>query len=161
MKERILAKHKELILQLISKDTPKARISRQLGCDIKTLNTYLRSIGVVYHGNQSGLGFKKYQQRDDYVPYERYIKECSVHSNKLRRKLLREGLKDYKCESCGNTQWLDRDIPLEVHHKNGDKNDNTLENLQLLCPNCHAMTDTYRGRNVRRRRIYAEVSEMA
>ncbi|MBR5100568.1 MAG: HNH endonuclease [Bacteroidales bacterium] len=50
------------------------------------------------------------------------------------------------CESCNLSRWLNRDIPLEIHHINGINTDNRLENLQLLCPNCHALTDNYRGR---------------
>jgi predicted HNH restriction endonuclease len=47
---------------------------------------------------------------------------------------------------------LGNPIPLELHHIDGDKTNNTLENFQLLCPNCHALTDSYRGKNVKKKR---------
>ena len=50
------------------------------------------------------------------------------------------------CENCGLIEWLGQQIPLEIHHINGVNTDNRIENLQLLCPNCHALTDNYRGR---------------
>ncbi|MBR0109289.1 MAG: HNH endonuclease [Bacteroidales bacterium] len=50
------------------------------------------------------------------------------------------------CESCNRSEWLGQAIPLEIHHLNGNNTDNRLENLKLLCPNCHALTDNYRGR---------------
>ena len=59
-------------------------------------------------------------------------------------------LRGHKCESCNNTEWLGQPIKLEVHHINGDKRDNTLENLQLLCPNCHSYTDKYGVKNTKR-----------
>lgn len=68
----------------------------------------------------------------------------------LRRRLIEEGVKEARCESCGRDSWLDGPIPLELDHINGDRRDNRLENLRLLCPNCHALTDTYRGRNIGR-----------
>ena len=70
----------------------------------------------------------------------------------LVRRLIEEGLMTWKCHCCGLTEWLGERIPLELDHINGVHDDNRLENLRLLCPNCHAMTPTYRGRNVRRRR---------
>ncbi len=75
------------------------------------------------------------------------IQNSSYQSYKLKKRLLTEGLKERRCECCGLTDWQGKPIPLELHHINGDNRDHRFENLQLLCPNCHAMTDTYRGRN--------------
>lgn len=65
----------------------------------------------------------------------------------LKRVLLREGLKHYSCEICGISEWLGRPLSLALHHVNGNGRDNRLENLQLLCPKCHAQTENFAGRN--------------
>lgn len=75
------------------------------------------------------------------------IENSSYQTNKLRLRLLKEGLKKPICETCNNTEWNGKPIPLEVSHKNGNNSDNRLENLELICPNCHALTDSYRGKN--------------
>jgi hypothetical protein len=66
----------------------------------------------------------------------------------LRKRLIAEGLRAHRCEQCLRSVWNDRPIPLELDHVNGRRDDNRLLNLRLLCPNCHAQTDTYRGRNI-------------
>jgi Zn finger protein HypA/HybF involved in hydrogenase expression len=79
---------------------------------------------------------------------EEYLKEDSVvQSFKLKGRLISEGLKEHKCECCGITEWNGKPAPIELDHINGDHHDNRLENLRILCPNCHAQTDTYRGKN--------------
>lgn len=85
-----------------------------------------------------------------YIPFNEYIKGKHVQTNKVRKKLLKEGIKKHICECCLNITWNGQPIPLEVHHKDGDKTNNSLKNLQLLCPNCHALTDTYCGRNTKK-----------
>jgi 5-methylcytosine-specific restriction endonuclease McrA/transposase len=69
----------------------------------------------------------------------------------VKSRLLGADLKKRECERCGLASWHDRPLSLELHHRNGDGNDNRLENLALLCPNCHSQTDTWGGRNRRLR----------
>ena len=71
------------------------------------------------------------------------------HNLKLR--LLKEGVKQNRCERCELSAWQGEPLSLALHHINGDRLDNRLENLELLCPNCHSQTDTYSGRNGHRR----------
>lgn len=69
------------------------------------------------------------------------------NTHKLKNRLIKEGIKYVKCENCLLTEWLNLPIPLELHHVDGNRKNNKLENIQLLCPNCHARTDNYRGKN--------------
>ena len=74
-------------------------------------------------------------------------KGSNIGSFKLKNKLFDNGLKERKCECCGRTEWMGKPINLQLHHINGDNTDNRLENLQILCPNCHSYTDNYCGKN--------------
>lgn len=83
------------------------------------------------------------------IPLEEILTENSPYKtiSKLKEKLFKANLKERKCEICGNTEWLGQAIPLELHHINGINTDHRIENLQILCPNCHATTENYRGKN--------------
>jgi len=75
------------------------------------------------------------------------VTNCYYQSHKLRLRLIKEKIKEHRCESCNNTEWLGKPIALELEHINGIHTDNRIENLKLLCPNCHSLTETYRGKN--------------
>ena len=63
--------------------------------------------------------------------------------------LVQTGYKEYKCECCGISEWNGKSIRLQLHHKDGNPMNNNLENLEVLCPNCHTQTDNYGSKNTR------------
>lgn len=72
------------------------------------------------------------------------IKNSSYNwSSNLKKRLLKDNLLEYKCYSCGIIDWQGKDLSLQLEHKNGDHSDNRLNNLELLCPNCHSQTKTF------------------
>ena len=73
-----------------------------------------------------------------------------IKSHKLRLRLIREKILTKECSSCHLNTWLNQPIPLELDHIDGNHSNNTLNNLRLICPNCHAQTPTYRGKNIGR-----------
>lgn len=92
-------------------------------------------------------GKKLENRRKPLVEYLRY--GSNVRGTFLKKKLLDEKIFERKCSNCDLDKWLDALIPLELDHVDGDNENNNLENLRLLCPNCHALTDTYCGKNVK------------
>lgn len=71
----------------------------------------------------------------------------------LKKRLIKEKGFEYKCYNCNLTEWMGKPIPIEVEHINGIHTDNRIENLTFLCCNCHALTDTYKGKNVKNKII--------
>jgi len=72
-----------------------------------------------------------------------------IGSYHLKRRLLKEGILEPVCAVCRLVEWQGRPIPLELDHVDGDYENNSIINLRLLCPNCHALTPTYRAQNAR------------
>ncbi len=89
-----------------------------------------------------GKKFGPRSRLEDYLANRR-----PIQSFKLKNRLLAEGILRWQCRSCKLTTWLGKPIPLELEHKDGNPRNNSLENLELLCPNCHTFTPTYRGKN--------------
>ena len=94
--------------------------------------------------NKGGVSPRKKIELDTVL-----VENSTYHSYKLKNRLLKEGIKQHKCEWCGIVEWNGKPAPIELDHINGVRTDNRLENLRILCPNCHAQTKTYRGRNIK------------
>lgn len=129
-----------------------AEVLRFLGLAVrpgnyKTINKYIKSLelNTTHFVGQNWVGTR------NTVPSKRPIDEILVvnstyNTSHLRDRLIKEGLKNWVCEMCHRRMWLGSPIALETDHINGVNNDHRLENLRFLCPNCHATTDTWRGR---------------
>lgn len=86
----------------------------------------------------TGQGWNKDQQLKDWTHYKK--------GASIKKHLIRDN--GHQCEQCKNESWLGESIPLEIHHKDGDRTNNTLDNLLLLCCNCHALTPNWRARKM-------------
>lgn len=83
------------------------------------------------------------------IPIEDILIDGSTYqTRKLKDRLIKEGYFKNACFICGIDSWLDNPIILELHHINGKSDDHRLNNLQLICPNCHSQTDNFCGKNI-------------
>lgn len=140
---------KELMEEAVKNALSIAQVCRNLGLkpiggNYKTVARKIEEFDIDsshFTGQSWNKGLKHIPETSIF-PLEDILKEnISYKSDTLRQRLISEGIKKEECEVCGYTENL------ELHHINGDHYDNRLENLQILCPNCHAKTSNYRGRN--------------
>jgi 5-methylcytosine-specific restriction endonuclease McrA len=118
------------------------------GSNPKTLRKKMDEFGVDY-SHFTGQAWNKNPNnpvyKGKYLP--KLCEHSSLSSANVKELVYRLGLKENKCEICGITEWQGKPIICELHHINGDSTDNRIENLQILCPNCHSQTDNFRSRN--------------
>lgn len=88
-----------------------------------------------------------------------FKENCKHNRNCLRRFIIKNNILPYRCEICGNSEWNGKTLSLEIDHINGINNDNRLENLRFLCPNCHSQTTTYGSRNQQKNESKYEITE--
>lgn len=142
---------KDVLSDIISNSISKRECLIKLnlkphGGNYRILNRYIEMFKLDT-SHFLGQGWNKNNSPADIKPIEKYFNnEIPITSYKLKNRILKEKIKNYKCEICGLEKWNNQKIPLELHHINGNNKDNSLNNLQLLCPNCHALTDNYRNR---------------
>jgi len=84
------------------------------------------------------------------VPEIVLVENSKFGNAPVKNMIKRDSLLEHKCNRCGIDSWLGEELVIQLHHKNGNRHDHRIENLELLCPNCHSLTDTYKGKNERR-----------
>lgn len=86
------------------------------------------------------------------LPYSKIFKSNSnVNRNIVKNRIIKDNLIIYECHNCKNNgSWLNKPLSLQLEHINGISNDNRLENLRFLCPNCHSQTETYAGKKLKK-----------
>ena len=133
---------KREVLDWINAEEPKAWICRQLACRPDTLNSFLKKWGVAYEGSR-GVRGKDTNYSPTKLPLETFADRPYTTSHKLKLRLYSEGVKKPECELCGIDSWLGKPLSMHLHHMDGNRFNNSLDNLQILCPNCHTQTDSY------------------
>ena len=114
------------------------------GNNIATLDKRIKEYGI----DASHFTGRHYVENDAaYIPYSEYENgNKKIRAFALKKKLFKEGLKEEKCEICGLTEWMGKHIVFQIHHKDGNNQNNSLDNLMILCPNCHSQTENYCGK---------------
>lgn len=139
-----IQERKEDILKWIKESRSKAYMCNELHCKQATLNAHLLKMGIIYDGQQVSKGRPSSGRKTA----EEYIRGSHVQSHVLKKKLIQEGIKKCECEICGAYVWQGKPLPLELHHKDGNHYNNGFDNLQILCPNCHAIQEGNSGKSI-------------
>lgn len=155
MRKNIISK--EQAMEICAKVTNIADFCRAVGWqprgdNYKIFHKYVEQYGLDtshFTGCRTNIG-NRLNARNKLTDEEFFVRDTkNVKSSVIIKRLIDGNYKTLKCDCCGLTDWLNKPITLQLHHINGDHFDNRLENLQLLCPNCHSQTDSYSGKKNR------------
>jgi Zn finger protein HypA/HybF involved in hydrogenase expression len=128
---------------------------RNAGGNFKTIKNYIEIYKIdISHFETDELRIVKLKElsKENKIDLTLILVENSTYNRtSLKKRLVEENVLEYKCEKCSNIgEWLGEKITLQLDHKNGIFNDNKIENLRFLCPNCHSQTDTFAGKKMKK-----------
>ena len=138
-KKLLIESNITLIKEYESNNRPLVEVARKLGVKYDTLKKYLNILGISYKCNPNRKGLKR---PNEIKPIEELLQGNGSNVRK-RKVLIERGIKENKCECCGLSEWIGKPIPLELHHKDFNHYNNSLDNLQVLCANCHMQAHNY------------------
>lgn len=145
---------KQTILNAVVSQPSMIRAAKSSGLSYVTFRKWAKHYGI-FEPNQGGLGIKRavgrrYSDGSGRVAPLLDIldgKHPEYHTTDLKRRMIKEGLIENKCQKCGQGDvWNGEPLTLQLHHMNGNRKDHQKSNLQILCPNCHSQTSTFAGR---------------
>lgn len=136
------------IEQFVKESFSYAQLAKKIGYDdtSKNGNAYRVVRKMIEDLDLDISHFKGQGWNKDNFDYSRFTYGKKIKSAQAVDAIV--AIRGHKCEVCGLTEWMGNPIPLEVHHIDGKELNSELSNLLLICPNCHALTDNYRGRNI-------------
>lgn len=147
----IIIKESTSIAQVLNKLSLKPA-----GGNYRTFNRFIKKHNIDT-SHFTGQLWSKGQRLPPRRDIEEYLCEgIKITSHALKLRLIRENIFEHKCYICNLKEWMGKPIPIELDHINGNHDDNRLENLRIICPNCHAQTETYRAKNRRDKKPITE-----
>jgi hypothetical protein len=118
----------------------------QASADLK-----MTTVSLWRRAKKLGLAWKdkNYKPERPKIPTKEILegKHPYYQTLKLKKRLLSEGLKENRCDICGITEWNNKELFMQLDHIDGDSHNHRIENLRMVCPNCHSQTHTYCGKN--------------
>lgn len=140
-REKYFLDNLDEIKQMLNNKCTIYDLSKKFKIKYCTLYKYLDKFNIDYSENKRKTA-KKHSNK--YLPASYYAdNNVNISASKLRNKLIKDGLKENKCECCGLSIWMNKPIPLELHHKDFNHYNNALDNLEILCSNCHMQKHNY------------------
>ena len=135
---------KEELMEFVKSSTSLRQLAVKCGyaSDSGSVNATIKSMIKFYNFDTSHfLNLNGSSEMKNNFDYSRFKKGSAIKSANMKAAL--SHLKGHKCENCGLEEWQGVEIPLEVHHIDADSLNNEIDNLKLLCPNCHALTENW------------------
>ena len=144
MKQREVIVSDEQIKEAYEKYETLHMASAELGMTIVSLWRRAKKIGLAWKD-------KNYRSvQPTKIPTNEILegKHPYYQTFKLKKRLIKEGIKENKCDICEITEWTGKPILIQLDHIDGNSHNHKLENLRMICPNCHSQTETYCGKNI-------------